>query len=91
MRTCKHDKVGWPMRRATEAVARQRCLDCGWSRTYDLQQGITGEWVPDELTPKQLSVIRPEFRLTSFLLGVILGMALNTGIALVKFLTWLFQ
>lgn len=40
--TCTHRHVGWPQ------YDRQRCLDCGGTRFYDLQRGIRGEWISPE-------------------------------------------
>ena len=40
--TCGHRHVGWPQHN------RQRCLDCGGTRFYDLQRGIRGEWISPE-------------------------------------------
>jgi hypothetical protein len=39
---CAHRTVGWPQHN------RQRCLDCGSTRVYDLHRGIRGEWMPPE-------------------------------------------
>lgn len=41
--TCGHRHVGWPQ------YNRQRCLDCGGRRFYDIQRGIRGEWISPEL------------------------------------------
>jgi len=35
---CSHQHVGWPQ------CSRQRCLDCGAWRSYDLQNSMHGEW-----------------------------------------------
>jgi outer membrane protein TolC len=40
--TCGHRHVGWPQ------YDRQRCLDCGGTRFYDLQGEIRGEWISPE-------------------------------------------
>jgi outer membrane protein TolC len=40
--TCGHRHVGWPQ------YNRQRCLDCGGTRFYDLQREIRGEWISPE-------------------------------------------
>jgi hypothetical protein len=40
--TCGHRHVGWPQ------YNRQRCLDCGGTRHYDLQREIRGEWISPE-------------------------------------------
>ena len=56
--TCSHRHVGWPQ------YNRQRCLDCGGTRFYDLQQGIRGEWIsPERPKPEaqlQLATTVPE-------------------------------
>jgi hypothetical protein len=39
---CGHRHVGWPQ------YNRQRCLDCGGTRYYDLQREIHGEWISPE-------------------------------------------
>ena len=35
---CFHEHVSWPQHN------RQRCLECGEWRSYDLQSGVRGEW-----------------------------------------------
>lgn len=40
--TCGHQHVGWPQ------YNRQRCLDCGGTRFYDVQREIRGEWISPE-------------------------------------------
>jgi hypothetical protein len=40
--TCGHQHVGWPQ------YNRQRCLDCGGTRYYDLQREIRREWISPE-------------------------------------------
>lgn len=39
---CAHRHVGWPQHN------RQRCLDCGRTRRYELQRGVRGPWVAPE-------------------------------------------
>jgi len=47
---CSHQHVGWPQ------CSRQRCLDRGAWRSYDLQNSMQGEWSAPERPQSALKV-----------------------------------
>lgn len=49
---CAHTHVGWPLHN------RQRCLDCGGTRSYDLQRETRGDWTPPE-RPYAVLTVQP--------------------------------
>lgn len=78
MQLCRHVSVGWPVRLDKTKEARQRCLDCGRSRAYDVDRAIAGDWEIDGETPVKVH----EFLLDapSFLIGALMGFALYAGL-----------
>lgn len=43
---CRHKHVGWPVRRTTDSLSFQSCMDCGARRVYLMQPAIKiGPWI----------------------------------------------